>query len=166
MLSRFPRWCYLAFFVAGVALGAWRVRAWAPVRYVPAKFDTFIERIEKDRWHMAGWIVADDYSDHWGYDKAGLIDAGHSVFRHFQWIELRRGEEKWQFGKGTATVTVTLDLRGEGDQIATLARDTAATATEPFVFTFRKTGAMPWSWRIVSIDQPQLNIDRGRSFGL
>ncbi len=30
MLTRFPRWFYIVIFVAGIALGAWRVWAWAP----------------------------------------------------------------------------------------------------------------------------------------
>lgn len=162
MLSRFPRWLYLALFAAGVVLGAWRVYSWAPERHVPAKFDTFVERVEADRWSMAGWIVADTYSDRWGYDKESLVESGRSAFRHFQWLELRRGAETWTFAPGTATVSLTLDLRGEGNQLATVAKDTAATATEPFTFTFRKTGAMPWNWQLVSIDQPQLRIERGR----
>jgi hypothetical protein len=163
MFSRLPRWFLAIVFAAGIALGAWRVYTWAPERYVPAKFDTFIERIEKNRWSMAGWIVDSSYSDRWGYDKESLIDSGRAAFRHFQWLELRRGTETWTFAPGSATVIVTLELRGEGNQLATMARDTAASATEPFTFTFRKTGAMPWSWRLVSIDQPQLRIERGRS---
>ncbi|HUG10141.1 MAG TPA: hypothetical protein VMM36_03965 [Opitutaceae bacterium] len=163
MLYRLPRWFYAFMFAAGIALGAWRVYAWAPERYVPAKFDAFIERVEANRWSMAGWIVATEYSDRWGYDKESLVGSGRSLFRHFQWVELRRGAETWTFAPGSATVTVTLELRGEGTQLATMARDTALTATEPFTFTFRKTGAMPWSWKIVSIDQPQLRIDRGRA---
>ena len=165
MFSRFPRWIYFLLFTAGIALGAWRVYAWSPERYVPEKFASFIERIEKNRWSMAGWIVDSSYSDRWGYEKESLVDSGRSVFRHFQWIEIRRGEETWKFAPGSATVTVTLELRGEGNQMATMAKDTASAATEPFTFTFRKTGVMPWSWRLVSIEQPQLKIGPGqRSF--
>lgn len=163
MLSRFPRWFYIAFFAAGIALGMWRVWAWQPERYVPAKFDTFIERIEKNRWGMAGWIVADGYSDRWGFNKESMIDSGRSVFRHFQWIEIRRSVETWSFGRGSATVTIVLELRGEGNQIATIARDTASEATEPFTFTFRKMGVMPWSWKLVSVEQPQLRLSPNRS---
>lgn len=150
-------------FVAGI--GTQRlIRSWQPERYVPAKFDTFIGRVEANRWSMAGWIVADSYSDRWGFNKESLVDSGRSVFRHFQWIEIRRGEESWEFSSDSATVTVTLELRGDGTQVAAMARDTAAEATEPFVFTLRKTGFMPWNWQIVSIDQPQLRIGPGQRF--
>lgn len=158
MIARLPRWVWIVVAVFGVATGIWRVRAWSPERYVPHQFDKFIGRIEANRWSMAGWLVADGYSDRWGQDKASLIDSGRSVFRSFRWIEIRRSEENWTFSPGVATVVVTLELRGEGSEIAAMAKDAAARATEPFVFTWRKTGPMPWQWNLTSMEQPQLTL--------
>ena len=160
MLARLPRWILLVLFATGIALSVWRVYAWQPERYVPNQFATLIARMEANRWRMAGWLIADDYSDRWGFNKKSLIESGSSVFRHFRWLEIKREGETWSRSEGSATVTVILDLKGEGTQLATIAKDTAAEATAPFVFTWKKTGPMPWHWKLSSIDQPQLNLRR------
>jgi len=160
MIERLPRWIYVLAVAGIVVLTVWQIRRWAPARYVPARFETLVGRVEANRWWMAGWLVADDYTDRWGFDKKTLLDSGQSVFRHFRWIEMGRRDESWSFTSDTATVTVTLDLRGEGTQLAIIAKDAASEATAPFVFSWRKTGPMPWQWQLASMDQPQLNLRR------
>lgn len=162
MVSFLPRWIWIVFVALLLAGGTWLMFRWQPERFLPARFDTFVDRVENNHWRMAGWLVSDNYSDQWDFDKESLLKSGASVFRHFRWLEIQRGTEEWSFEHDRATVTVTLVLRGEGTQLATMAKDTASEATGPYLFTWRKTGSMPWQWYLVSIDQPELNLRRWR----
>ncbi len=38
------------------------------------------------------------------------------------------------------------------------------TLQQPFTFTWRHVGKAPWSWKLIHIDHPTLNIDPDAAF--
>jgi len=117
----------------------------------------FLGYIESRRWGKCERMVADDYSDRWGFGRREISLALQDVGRHF--IFTLRFD--WETQSVTHRddgydIVGTAHLRGRGNPaVEIILRKARSFAEQPYTFRWKRTGAMPWSWELETLDHPQ-----------
>ncbi len=138
---------------------------WRPEATVTRNQAAFIASIENKKWGKCRSLVAPQYGDKWGFNRADLTlaleDVGSQFLINldFEWntTSLTRGDNGDSYtlvGKGS--------MRGTGTPLAAIiVGQSAAYAALPFTFTWKKQSAFPWDWKLQKIDHPSLTIPPG-----
>jgi hypothetical protein len=115
-------------------------------------------------WHM----VSPDYRDAWGMDRDQIGSALRDVSRQFLTLRIEWVDPRFEpTGDGAIALTTLPRLEGKSiTPIGEMMLSTARRLDEPFTFVWRKEGWWPWTWRIVKISNPALEIPDGYSPGM
>lgn len=111
--------------------------------------------LEGGNYDTFGRLLADDYRDRWGHDKAFVVGQCRDIFRQFLSLEIQQADQAIELKDDGAILREKLHLVGKGVALAELVQEKANALREPFTFVWRK-GAKPWEWTLVSVDQPEL----------
>jgi hypothetical protein len=129
-----------------------------PLRQVRRHNKKLIDAVESKDWKELSELMADDYSDHWGHDKATVIERSRTVFSQFFVIEVTAIEPEVEEADGFGKVRARMKLSGRGSPAAEMAIEKVAALQQPFVFEWRQASWKPWHWVLVHVDQPELEI--------
>jgi SnoaL-like domain len=130
-----------------------------PERQVRRHNEMLIDAVESKDWKELSELMADDYSDRWGHDKATVIERSRTVFSQFLVMEITATEPEVEEANGFGTVRAKLKLSGSGGPVAELAIQKVAALQQPFIFEWRQASWKPWHWVLVRVDQPELEIE-------
>lgn len=134
---------------------------WQPERQVRRHQAALFHAYEKRDWADLHHLVAEEYKDGWGQNKADLMQGSQEAFRHFLFLTIEAPPATCQVAaEGLATVETTVRLRGRGSPVAEVIMDRVRALKQPFRFTWQKAGAWPWDWVLIHAEQPELNLDR------
>ena len=117
-----------------------------------------MKAVESRDWGRVNLFIADNYSDRWHHDKAFLLEQSQQVFRQFLAVTIQLEEKELRMEEGGGTLIGGLTITGTGSPVAQMVVTGIKALNEPFTFRWQKTGWKPWSWRLVQIDHPRLNI--------
>jgi len=143
---------------AALVLLVWCLWLWQPARQLRRHTEQLLATIEHTKWRNLSDIIADDYSDRWGQDKALLTEHARQAFAQFFVITVKSSDLEIQESEGVGTVRARVALTGRGGPLADLVIGRAAELKEPFSFTWRQASWKPWDWKLSRIDQPELEI--------
>ncbi|MEM1297179.1 MAG: hypothetical protein AAGH89_17570, partial [Verrucomicrobiota bacterium] len=77
-------------------------------------------------------------------------------------IGVQSDELRLEIKDAEATVTTNVGLTGSGPSpVAALIVSEANRLNSPWVFTWKKEGAKPWSWKLTRVENPDLPDLRG-----
>ncbi len=102
-------------------------------------------------------ILADDYRDQWGHNKAIVISHMKEVLRQFLFLTVEHQETSLTFAGNTWAVREKITLKGSGGPLANHAKDEVNRLREPFTITWRQNGGAT-KWVLVSVAQPELEL--------
>ncbi len=102
-------------------------------------------------------LLADDYSDSWGHNKAIVVSQANEVLRQFLMLSVEHEEKGLTFKGATWVVSEKIILKGTGGPLAIYAKDEVGRLREPFAITWRKNGSAT-QWVITSVAQPELHL--------
>lgn len=159
-----PRWSIAALAIVASLVALWLMPPLSTERALEERHERLLARIAAGQWARAGSLISDLYADRWGFTKATLVEQGNNVSRHFRWMEITRSEETWARDGERAQVSARIVVQGEGTAIAAQAREAVNVVRTPWVVTWEKTGPWPWSWQVVSIDNPAFDLWRARGW--
>ena len=103
-------------------------------------------------------MMADDYSDRWGNDKATVVDRSKQAFAQFFILEVEGSGYEVEEENAIGTARVQIAVTGRGGPLADIVMTRAAELKEPFAFTWRQASWKPWDWKLIRVDQPELEI--------
>lgn len=108
-------------------------------------------------------VLSTEYRDRWGFDREALARESSEILRHFVALAIV-AEDPVASGAGDRwTVQTRMRVTGRGSPIAEIVLSEASRLREPWTFRWRKEGG-PWTWRLVSADQPELFIPENRGW--
>lgn len=115
-------------------------------------------------WNM----VSPDYRDQWTMDRDQIGSALRDVSRQFLTLRLEWTEARYdRTPDGAIALTTTPRLDGKPlTPIGEMMLSTARRLDQPFTFHWKKEGWWPWTWRLVNITNPSLEIPDGYSPGM
>jgi hypothetical protein len=165
-LRRSWRWLVTFQLAAAVAwLLSQGVTAEGQVRHRTEEFRRALaEGRSAKAWHM----VSPAYRDQWGMDRDQIGSALRDVTRQFLTLRVEWVNPRFAAGPdGTLTHTATPRLDGKSiTPVGELILSTARQLDEPFTFHWKKEGWWPWTWRLVNITNPALELPAGYSPGM
>jgi len=136
----------------------WLVQLWQPSRQIVRHTENLLTRASARDWPAVTAMMAEDYRDTWGHDRGLSVDKAREVFSHFfalRIVPLEPLRVTPDSGEGTAVARV--GVFGSGTAVAHRVMDEVQSTTEPFIFTWRKAGAWPWQWELVSAAHEELS---------
>lgn len=150
----------MAMLLGGVLLLAaiW-LRWWCkPERQIPRAQARLLSAIEKRDFTTLAGMLADDYADRWGQNKAKVIERSREVFGQFAMLTVEHEARGLRGDLGAWFLAEKVTLKGLGAPLAMAAREAVNALREPFVTEWRKRGWKPWDWELKSVAQPELEL--------
>lgn len=141
------------------AFATWQLR---PERRLHRSWQKLIDVVEARHARALGTLLADDYSDRWGYRKSTLVQDARLAFFHFDAIAIRVEQQEIRIDGDRATITALLRVEVRGTERATEARVAANSLFSPFTFEWRRAATFPWAWELATFDQPEFDLGRFR----
>lgn len=148
----------IAAVVIAAAVAAFLIWHWSAERQVRLAFENLVERIEKRNWGGVARLVSEDYSDEWGLTRETGLRLASDGLRHFMVLEIEPIAPDFEISGDEATVRTAFHVSGHGTGLADVIVGRAAEIDEPFELVWRRESGAPWSWRLVSVRQPQLQL--------
>jgi len=144
----------LAALLGLVILIVWQSR---PARVVADRQADLIEGVERRSAGRLERLVADDYRDRWGFDADDAVTAIVDVGGTFLTLVVTNEERALRIEDDRAVVTARFTVGGKpigpaGHRVTRRINQ----LDEPFTFTWERQNFLPWSWRLVEIDNPDL----------
>lgn len=115
-------------------------------------------------WHM----VSTDYRDQWSMDRDQIGSALRDVSRQFLTLRLEWADPQLAAGADGAVALTTMP-RLDGRAISPIGEmmlSAARQLDQPFTFHWKKEGWWPWTWRLVNITNPALELPSGYTPGM
>jgi len=144
--------------LATLALGAWCLSRWQPDRQVRRHTEQLLAAIEDKHWQEMAGLMGDEYSDRWGHDKATLVDHSKQAFAQFFVLTVTGSDLEVEESNGIGRARTHVAVTGRGGPLADLVLSRATELKQPFSFTWRQASWKPWDWKLIRIDQPELEV--------
>ncbi len=149
--------------VAGVGIllsGGLLFHHWQPQQQLRSHTESFLKAVEDRNWERVGGLMASDYQDGWGLNKASALTYGEETFQHFATLSLNPlGMEITAEDDQQGRVRTQFEVRGIGSPIATLTKNEINGLDQPFVFYWQRQSWRPFDWLLVGIENPALQLD-------
>lgn len=142
-----------------VALALFLFWHWRPERQVRLHQQNFLSALEDRDWGDVAKLIADNYSDRWGHDKGFVLRESREVFRQFIAVQVLGEIIDLQVADGAGEVKARVEMKGRGGPVAEFAITKVNALREPWLFRWERKSAKPWDWKLVRVDQPELDID-------
>jgi hypothetical protein len=143
---------------SALVLFIWCLWLWQPARQIERHTRDLLESIEDKDWREMTDMMADDYSDRWGYDKATIVDRSKQAFAQFFILEVEGSGYEVEEENAIGTARVQISVTGRGGPLADIVMTRAAELKQPFAFTWRQASWKPWDWKLIRVDQPELEV--------
>jgi hypothetical protein len=102
-------------------------------------------------------LVAEDYTDRWGFSRKEIVTSLVDVGSQFLALVVKSGDGRLHIEDGTATYTTKLTIGGKPlGPAGQEAMRQLNQLEEPFVFTWEKKSFLPASWRLVRVENASL----------
>ena len=130
--------------------------------------EAFRRALAEGRSAKAWNMVSAEYQDKWGMNKDQIGAAFRDVSRQFLTLRIDWTDPQFAPGPdGGYTLTTVPHVDGRSfSPVGEVILSTARQFREPFTFHWKKEGWWPWTWRLVSISHPELEIPSGYTPGM
>lgn len=152
MITR-PRLLLLAALLL-LALGGWSIRFLffqSPEEQLQRAQAKLIHAVEKRDWSTINGMMADEYMDDFGFDRATALQTAKDLLSGYFTLTLIT-ETTWNRGTNEiGVVKMKIKVEGNGTQVAQMVTDRVNATKEPWVFHWLKKGRWPWNWKLVQV---------------
>jgi hypothetical protein len=130
---------------------------WQPTRQAELHTLNLLRRISDRDWVAVEKMLAPDFCDSWGHDRAAVVDKAREAGSHFFALHVMAEDAPKVAVRGDeATVKLKVGVYGSGTAVAHAIMDSVRGETEPMVLIWRRSGAWPWLWELVSATHEEL----------
>lgn len=142
----------------GFILAIFLVSFCNPEKQVRRHQRLLLSALEDRDWDDINELLAENYSDRWGHDKAFVQSRAAQVFRQFFAVQITGEITQLDMQPDRAELRTSLRVQGRGGPVAEYAMTRANALTDPWTFRWKKQSWKPWDWALEYVDQPQLEI--------
>jgi hypothetical protein len=135
----------------------WLFLLWRPARQAELHTLNLLERASARDWPAVEAMMAADYRDAWGHDRASAIDEARQLFSHFFALQivalapLRITDEN-----EALAVSAPVGVFGSGTAVAQAVIEEVREARGDAVFVWRRVGGWPWQWALAEVRHAEL----------
>ena len=144
-----------------LALGLWLLHLWSAENQVRLHSEHLLARIEKRNWSATTNMVAPDYHDDWGNDRAMLLDRLRVTLGFFTSLTIAPHNPRLDVGSESGTWSAQVQIAGTGAELVPEIIARVNGLTTPFELHWRKKSWRPWDWNLVQVRNPALKVPSG-----
>ena len=148
---------FFAGLLAALIVGIYLARLWQPERQVALHATHLLSQIENKDWPAVTNLIADDYQDRWGHDRALLLERLREVFRAMPNARIAAADPAVHAERGKGHWVAKVTIAGAGE-FAAVIEERVNALPAPFEMEWRRRSAKPWDWKLVRVDNPALEI--------
>lgn len=135
----------------------WLVLLWRPSHQVERHTLNLLERASGRDWTAVEAMMAPDYRDAWGHDRAVVIDEARRLFSHFFALQIVALTSPRISGDRDAyRATAPIGVFGSGTAVAQAVIEEVREAGGEAEFVWRKAGIWPWQWALAEVRHTEL----------
>jgi hypothetical protein len=150
---------FYAGLVCALALGVFLIRLWQPEQQARKHSEHLLQAIMDHDWDRFDRMVADDYRDQWGHDRATVLERTKMVAQYARGLRINAIGSNVQVENRTAHWRAYISIEGDKDNEAiALMKERVNTIKTPFELEWRRNSGKPWDWKLVAVRNPQLEL--------
>jgi hypothetical protein len=147
-----------------LAWALWLAWLWQPERQVRRHTLGLLQAIEHRDWSKVDALLADNYADRWGHDKAFVVTSLREIFGSFVVLSIEAQVLRNSASETSGVTVARVKMSGQGNVVAQYVVTKVNSLGEPFTFTWTKSGAQPWAWQLTAVDHPTFQPDTELQF--
>lgn len=140
--------------LAGIAIFLFAVE-WRPENQVRKHQMALLQAGERGSEGKLGDLISENYSDPWGFNKEQIMLTFKDARRQFIVLQVIPSDVQIQLDGDTATVSSKVEFRGTGPYAEVLMREING-INSPWIFIWKKEGSMPWEWKLIRLENPEM----------
>ena len=136
---------------------------WSGEKGAQKAHENFISYFSEKRFAKCSNSISDDYSDQWDFNNDEIALALRDYAKHF-FLSFQANWQNNSIRKTSETYQITgnLKINGTGNQITEMIiKETRTHLLDPFTFHWKKSGFLPWSWKLIRIEHSKLEVPSG-----
>jgi hypothetical protein len=151
-------WLKIAAIVLLAAMAAWLFLLWQPARQVELHTSNLLARASSRDWDAVAAMMAENYGDTWGHDRASVIDEARQLFSHFFALHIVPLDALHVSEiAGGFSASAPIGVFGTGTAVAEAVIEEVREAGGEADFIWRKAGPWPWQWELSEVRHEKLS---------
>jgi hypothetical protein len=134
---------------------------WQQERQIVRHTENLFRRIDQKNWSGFADLVAVDYADQWGNDRALLLERMRLVLGYSRQVHLHVSDSNCKIDNGVGIWRGRITIEGDDSDLVAAAKVQVNSLTTPFELRWRKVSDKPWDWKLVRVSNPDLDIIAG-----
>jgi hypothetical protein len=134
-------------------------RLWQPELQVQKHSTHLIEALAAKDWAKFGALIANEYQDQWGNDRAAVLERTREIFRSASGLRITAVSSEVTIQDRTGYWRATILIDGDDDNdVIRAAKSRVNTLATPFELDWRRVSGKPWDWKLVGVRNPDLTL--------
>ena len=160
VLSIKPSTLILAVVTAGVVTVAFLGWLWSPDRQIRKHQENLISAAEKRNTALVSKFLSAEYEDSWSNSPDETIALLGAILRSFFALTIQENRVRYKIEGNRGQVISHLNLEGNGTAFAEVVIRETRALPNPFSFFWRRESWKPWDWKLVTVENPSIQVDR------
>jgi hypothetical protein len=145
--------------ISAIALAIFLVRLWQPEAQVRKHSEHLLEAVMDHDWDRFDRMVADEYRDQWGHDRATVLERTKMVAHYARGLQIHAIGSNVQVENRSAKWRAYISIDGaKDDEGIAMMKERLSTVKTPFELEWRRNSGKPWDWKLVGVRNPQLEL--------
>lgn len=145
--------------VALLLVVGWCTWLWQPAHQVRLHQKNLLKAYERRDWPGVDGFLDAKYADRWGYDKEFVLRASKEVFSQFLTLGISSEVVNCTASGSSGQISFRVKMQGQGSPLAPMVTERVNSLHEPFACEWARQSWKPWDWKLVRMDQPELDIN-------
>lgn len=144
--------------ISTLVIGIWLALRWQPDTQLERRWEGFLDAFETRRWSAVNAYLSPEYHDSWGHTRQQLGRDATYALTDFRTLEVRATEPVMKRSGRQARIEAVIRIVGDGGPRAEQARLAVNRVFIPTTFAWERRPWRPWDWRLVSIENAEVDL--------
>jgi len=146
--------------VLTLTIGLYCVWLWQPQRQIDRHAKNLLHDIEQRNWSRVADLIATDYADQWGNDRALVLERMRLGLGYGHHLRLKAIDANCKIDNGGRVGLWRSRILIEDDDpgLGAVVKERVNSLTTPFELQWRHISRKPWDWKLVRVSNPELEI--------
>jgi hypothetical protein len=146
---------------AALAIGLYCVWLWQQERQIARHTENLFHNIEQKNWAGVADLIAADYVDQWGNDRALVLERMRVVLGYSHRLRLAVTDATCGIDNGVGIWRGGIAVDSDDAELVAVVKERVNSLTTPFELEWRHVSRKPWDWKLVRVSNPELENPAG-----
>jgi hypothetical protein len=155
------RWFREGFYVGltiALGVGLFLLWLWQPERQIRVHSEHLLRAIEHKNWTSVSDVIATDYQDQWGNDRARLLQRTREVLRYLRGLRIEASSAAVRTEDRAGYWTAAIKIDAEPNELTAAVKERVNVLPTPFELEWRRLSKRPWDWKLTRVSNPNLQL--------